>query len=242
MDRQQFRKTLAFGIFLLFPIIMNYFSPIVPILGSFDGIITGSIVIFCLMFVSSIFLGRFWCGWLCPAGSLQETCFAFNNNQATGGKWNLSKWIIWIPWLSIIAILLLSASAIEFNFFYKTVNIISVDEPVKYIAYYIVIGLFFGLSLLFGKRAGCHYICWMAPFMVIGTRIRNIFKWPALHLEADSEKCNNCNKCTKHCTMSLNVNQMVEMGLMQNAECTLCGTCIDICPENAIKYSFKKKK
>jgi ferredoxin len=38
--------------------------------------------------------------------------------------------------------------------------------------------------------------------------------------------------------MSLEVNAMVKLGIMENSECILCGTCIDNCPSQAIRYSF----
>jgi ferredoxin len=39
--------------------------------------------------------------------------------------------------------------------------------------------------------------------------------------------------------MSLDVNAMVQARKMENAECILCGKCIDICPEGVIHYAFK---
>jgi ferredoxin len=38
--------------------------------------------------------------------------------------------------------------------------------------------------------------------------------------------------------MSLPVEDMVKSNKMENAECILCGTCIDACPTKAIKYAF----
>ena len=53
-----------------------------------------------------------------------------------------------------------------------------------YITYLTVVGIFFGLAVLAGRRAGCHTICWMAPFMIIGRKIRNLAAWPLLRLVA----------------------------------------------------------
>jgi polyferredoxin len=76
----------------------------------------------------------------------------------------------------------------------------------------------------------------MAPFMVIGTKIKDFLKLPSLHLEADQNKCINCKQCSKKCPMSLEVNEMVQSGSMKNAECILCGECVDGCPKSAIRY------
>ena len=40
--------------------------------------------------------------------------------------------------------------------------------------------------MLAGRRAGCHTICWMAPFMIIGRKLRNLVAWPSLRLTAQS--------------------------------------------------------
>jgi ferredoxin-type protein NapH len=39
--------------------------------------------------------------------------------------------------------------------------------------------------------------------------------------------------------MSLPVETMVEKGKMENAECILCGSCVDACEFDVLKYSFR---
>ncbi len=124
------------------------------------------------------------------------------------------------------------------NPFYQTTYGISVAEPFGYVRFYIIMGIIILLSLTAGRRAFCHYSCWMTPFMVIGSKIRNSFKWPALHLKVASEKCRDCKTCSKNCPMSLDVNGMVQKGSMVNTECILCGTCVDNCPNKVISFTF----
>lgn len=83
--RQSIRKALLFVSFLLFPVTINYFSPYIIVDGASQGIINGSFIIFGLMFISALVVGRFWCGWLCPAGGMQEFCFIINSSRAKGG-------------------------------------------------------------------------------------------------------------------------------------------------------------
>jgi polyferredoxin len=238
--RQQLRRVTILVSMLLFPITMNYFSPYVIIDGASQGIINGSLIMFGLMFFSALFLGRLWCAWGCPAAGLLEMWFGVNNKPARGGRFNWIKWGIWFPWLGIIAITAIAAGGYRtVNFFHLTDNGISVTQLINYVIYYIVIGTFTILSLWFGRRAGCHYICWMSPFMILGRSLRNLFKWPALRLEAEPAKCADCQQCAKTCPMSLEVNQMVKQNAMENSECILCGNCIDGCAKKAIHYTFK---
>jgi ferredoxin-type protein NapH len=82
----------------------------------------------------------------------------------------------------------------------------------------------------------------MAPFVILGRKIRNVFEWPALRLKADTEKCIDCKRCTKVCPMSLDVNQMAQNRAMENSECVLCGSCVDTCPQDVIHYTFSAGK
>lgn len=247
--RQRVRKAIIILAFLSFPITMNFFSPYVIIDGTANGIVNGSLVMFGLMFISSLFLGRLWCGWVCPAGGLQEMVEPVNTRAVNGKKVDWIKWLIWIPWITLIIVLAVRAGG------YRSVDLLlhtqggisvagSVDRPIfiAYIIYYFVIALFVGLAFFAGRRAGCHTICWMAPFMIIGRWLRNLFAWPSLRLKAIPEACADCKKCTSNCPMSLDVNGMVQLGKMENSECILCGTCVDNCSKNVIRYSFSSGK
>lgn len=237
--RQRIRKGIVLLAFLSFPITMNFLSPYVIIDGAMNGILNGSAVIFGLMFVSSLFLGRAWCGWVCPGSAMGDIAEPLNNRAVNPDKIAWIKWLIWIPWMSIIVWLLVRAGGYSrVDLLYLTESGISVDAPPKYIIYFIVIALFIGLAAIFGRRTGCHAICWMAPFMIIGRWIRNRLAWPSLRLVANAETCSDCKRCVYHCPMSLDVNEMVKLEQMEHSECILCGNCIDTCSKKAIRYSF----
>jgi ferredoxin-type protein NapH len=242
-SRQKTRKALLLVMFVLFPIIYYYFSPYLIIMGASEGVITGSFITFSAMLIGSLFLGRFFCGWLCPAGATQELCFRVNNRDFKGGKRNWIKYFIWVPWIAVTAVMFIQAGGISFvDPFYQTYYGISIQDMQSVILFLIIAGIFAGIAIAAGKRASCHMICWMAPFMIIGRKIRNAINLPALQLVADKRDCINCKTCTRNCPMSLDVNSMVQEDLMENSECILCGTCADTCPKSVIKFSFGTKK
>ena len=241
--RQRIRKLLVIIVFLTFPITMNFLSPYLIIDGAANGILSGSALMFGLMFLSSLFLGRLWCGWVCPGNTMADIAEPVNNRPVNPAKISWIKWLVWIPWISLVVFVALRAGGYQrAALLYMTESGVYIDKPQKYIINYVVIGLFVGLAMLFGRRAGCHTICWMAPFMVIGRWIRNRFAWPSLRLVADASACSDCKTCTKNCPMSLDVNGMVQLGKMENADCILCGTCVDNCAKHAIHYSFSAGK
>jgi ferredoxin-type protein NapH len=65
-----------FASLLLFPVILNYLSPYAIIDGAMQGLISGSFMVFMLVFLSSLLIGRLWCAYLCPGAGQQEMCFA----------------------------------------------------------------------------------------------------------------------------------------------------------------------
>jgi polyferredoxin len=242
MNRQNIRNAMMLLMFALFPVIYYYFSPYLIIMGAAEGIIAGSLIVFATLFFSSLFLGRAFCGWICPAGATQELCLRIRNKSFKNGKTNWIKYAIWIPWISIIVLMFVQAGGIvAIDLFYQTYYGISITGFESVIMFIVIAGIFAGIALMTGKRASCHTICWIAPFMIIGRQIRNVVNWPSLQLTAGKERCVNCKICVKNCSMSLNVNDMVQDGYLENSECILCGSCVDHCPEGAIKYSFGNK-
>jgi polyferredoxin len=128
----------------------------------------------------------------------------------------------------------------EIGFLYQTTYGFSVSDVQSLIVYLIVLLVLIVLpAYAVGKRSFCHHICWMAPFMILGRKVRNGAEWPSLRLKAASEGCTHCHTCTEDCPMSLPVEMMVEQKKMENAECILCGSCVDGCPSTIIKYSFE---
>ncbi len=247
--RQRVRQALLILSFLLFPITMNYLSPYVIIDGASRGIVNGSLVTFTLMFLGSLFLGRLWCGWACPAGAMGEICQPVNNRPVNLKKIDWIKWVIWVIWLGfIVSMVIMAGGYRQVDLLLDTVGGISVagdaDRPIifAYIIYYGVVALFVALPMLVGRRAACHSICWMAPFMILGRKLRNTVAWPSLRLQAEPDQCSNCKTCTANCPMSLDVNAMVQKSQMEHSECILCGTCVDNCAKKAIVYTFSSGK
>jgi ferredoxin-type protein NapH len=239
MTRQTLRNGTRLVSLLLFPVILYYLSPYVIIRAASQGIINGSLIVFISMFLVSLFLGRFWCGWLCPGSGLNMACGQIKPTPAKGGKRTLLKYAIWTLWLGVIAFIAYQAGGYsQLDFFYLTTNGVSVTKPWNYLIYYTVVGIIVSMNLIWGKGAMCKYICWMAPFMAIGTKIKNAIRYPSLHLESDSQKCVSCKLCTRNCPMGLDVHEMVKNEDMLNSECINCASCIDICPKNAIKFGY----
>lgn len=239
MKRQKFRKLLLIISLLLFPITIYYLSPVLIVQGALEGIINGSFAVFALMLVGSVLFGRLFCGYVCPAGSLQGCAAAVNDKPPKQGRRNNIKYIIWVVWIAgVIVSFIFHQNTIHLDVLYMTQYGISVADIYGYIIYYGVILLIYIPALIHGKRAFCHYFCWMAPFMVLGTKMGRLLHIPQLHIKAEKSACVSCKQCNKNCPMSLDVEQMVHSGRCESSECILCGACVDTCPKKALRYSF----
>jgi len=223
----------------LFPVIYYYLSPYLIIMAASEGVVSGSLLMFGLMFLSALVLGRAYCGWVCSPGGLQEVCFGLNRRPAKGGRWNWTKYFIWVPWLAVVAVTAIKSGGYHrVDPFYNTWYGISMHDMPSVIIGLAVLLLVFVMALTTGRRGFCHYVCWMAPFMILGRKLGNALRLPGLRLAADPEKCTNCRTCTRNCPKSLDVNQMVQSQRMEDAECMLCATCVDGCPARAIRLQF----
>lgn len=238
--RQQLRLLLIIASFILYPVSFAYVScPIITEAAGL-GIVTGGLVVFVLLFLSSLVVGRLWCGYLCPSGGLQELVRFVYDPRLRTTRMDRLKYLVFLGIFGAIGYAIWSAGGLStVDIFYRTqdgISILAAGGVAAFLGPVIIILIF---TLIFGRRGFCHTFCPIAPMLMIGRKIRSLFRWPVLQLTSDADKCTNCGTCTRGCPMSLDVNGMVRQGQMENAECILCGNCADTCPQGAIRYTWE---
>ncbi len=236
--RQRVRKAIILVSLLLFPITMNYLSPYVPIDGASQGVLAFSLVLFAALFLSSLVIGRAWCAWLCPAGGLAEACMAVNNRPVNRRRLRVARYIVWGIWACALIAVAISAGGIHrVDLLHLTENGFSVDEPMKYAMYLMVLGILTAAFFAIGRRGMCHAFCWMAPFMEAGNSLSRALGIPHLHIAATPRTCNGCGACSRKCPMSIDVKAQVPSGAVNTVDCILCGECVDTCPKKTLRYA-----
>ena len=238
--RQKIRRGLAIASTALFPVTLYYYSPVLSLSGLAAGVATGSLAMFGMLFVASLLLGRAFCAWAGPAGAVQELGRGFAGRTVNRRRIRWIKWVIWAPWLLGLVLMTVRAGGVhEVNLAWMTWHGISVTDVPGVIALVSVTALMAGLALVVGRRAACHTACWMAPFMILGRKLRNSFGWPSLRLAASAAACRSCGACTKTCPMSIDVQSMVERGRVESSDCILCASCVDGCAQDALRLAFR---
>jgi polyferredoxin len=240
--RQKIRRIILFVSLALFPVTMNYLSPYVSIDGAMAGVVSGSMIVFFLLFLSGLFFGRAWCGWVCPAGGLAEICMSVNAKPVAVKKLRIIRYSVFTVWFAVLVAGFILAGGIRgIDPLHLTERVVSIDEPARYIVYYMVLLIFFILTIAVGRRGACHTICWMSPFLTAGMWLGRKLHLPQMRIRADADTCIDCRLCNKKCPMSIDVNEQVKGGSVRSLDCILCGECVDVCPEGVLSYRKKKQ-
>ena len=238
--RQEIRKSVVISTAILFHAFLVFhllFSPVIIVMASFDGTINASFVVFVLLFLLSLFFGRAYCSWFCPGCGVQEILSLFVRKKAPN-KWALKiKYAIFVVWMGAIATgyLLNGLNWVDLGY-----GMANVTTELKVVLTVGAVAIILPLTAIFGQFASCKYVCWQAPFMVIGTKIREHLHLPGIRLKVESEKCIKCGVCSSKCPMNIDVMANVQSKNMKHSECILCGSCIDNCSSKAIVYSLKQ--
>lgn len=240
--RQRIRLTVLFIILITFPLTLNYFSVFLIIQASSEGVMAFSFFFWAAFATTSLLFGRAACGYICPLGAYQETKDRMSPKKFSRIRYlKTIKYVFAVAWVgAIVVFAVLAGGYREINLLYNTQSGVSVDSAQSWFTFFTIVIVILLPVFLIGKRGFCHYFCPWGVLNMLGTRIKNFFRWPSLHLEVTGEKCQQCHTCDQNCPMSLPVNQMVQQKSMRYNECILCGTCADNCPNGVIKYSWRR--
>ncbi len=239
--RNWIRSTVPVLLLITFPAYFYYLSPVVPVEAASRGIISGSLFVFVGLFLFSFLLGRAFCAYVCPMGCVQDMIAQAQTKPFPKKALGWTKYLLWFSWILVLAFFFRTAGGVKsVQVGFRTLSGFSVSDVPSLIVYLFVGFTFWGLAAAFGKRASCHLICWIAPFMVLGTMAARGLKIPQIHIRANPERpCSACHRCDAVCPMSIRVSTAVRKGHIASADCILCGKCVDACSRNTLELVWK---
>jgi ferredoxin-type protein NapH len=183
----------------------------------------------------TLLLGRFFCGWICPATFLYE----LNTNlglllKRAGLQTGQRRFDRRLKYLVLAVGLVLSMIT-------GSVMVAAIYPPAvlgREIYYIIALGgfgagtVFFVLTLLFdllvARRGFCRYLCAGGALYSLLGRYRPI------RIQRIVENCNDCAKCNAICEFGLDP---LRDGFGQ--ECNNCTACIAVCPTDALTFNVR---
>jgi ferredoxin-type protein NapH len=186
-----------------------------------------------LVGISSLVIGRAFCGWACPMGLIEEAIGRIPRPrlERLKGFTRVDRWLKWLKWPALVAVIYLVfvlnyppgrghpyvvRTASAFN-----LDAVEIAWTMGVRAYWVraavLVGALIGALVL--MRAWCRYCC---PF---GALLGLFNKVSVIKLSRDESKCENCGKYPRDC---------VQHTVPGTTDCIICGECISGCPCGAI--------
>jgi polyferredoxin len=243
MKRQQIRSALLILSFLLMSVTFVYISPVIMMMGLSQGVIAAGLIFWIVMFILAFIFGRCFCGYACPTGAEQMIVDrAVKLNLRPVPYLRNLKYLFAVLWVGGIILLAIGARSLIVNPLFQLGSGMPPWTLTTYVVFYLIILVVFAIALVLGRRGLCNYFCPMSVVFMAITKLKDLLRIPSLHLEAQPDDCIHCKKCDTACPMSLKVEEMVKDNRMQNPECILCGSCVDTCQKNVIRFAWLWKK
>jgi polyferredoxin/formate hydrogenlyase subunit 6/NADH:ubiquinone oxidoreductase subunit I len=206
-----------------------------------------------IVLIPTLFLGRFFCNWVCPYGTLHQfTGWLFGLLKPKEGieanryrKHQHVKYYILIAMLfaavfgSLQIGLLDPICLIYRSFTGAVVPAAQMPVPRLFGDYRLHQGAWLIGFILFGlvamnlviPRFFCRVLCPLGALLGVLSR----FAW--CRIERDASKCANCTLCLTNCEGACDPHKQLRM-----SECFVCFNCIEDCPEGALSFQLLPPK
>ena len=238
--------------------LVNYFfklDPLAALVNTLAGHTLSLALIWTfVILIPTFFLGRFFCGWICPLGSMNQfvdgirsksmrrkTRIAANRYK----DWQATKYFLLIVgllaalcrsnivgWIDPFSLLVRSMG----------VSILPAAASKKYYIVYqphywpsLLMGVIFLALLLMNLRVTrfwCRALCPLGALLGVTAR------WSILGLHKNEATCNKCSRCLISCQGG---DDPIGGVPWHKAECHLCLNCVEACPHRSLEFRFSRK-
>ncbi len=227
----------------------------------FSGMHRFSILFLWLIVVANLFFGKLFCSHLCPGGLLSEYVTKARN-KFISPKWGIKRWslpdkllrslkyilaiVLFHPnlnaivpiWLSIALVLvpIVILGLFENMFFCKYMCIFNAASNVVRFTVFVVVA--FAAHLIvhdFGINFPIMEMTFVCGYLLEIFFKKAEYNISLLHIHRDVHKCKECGKCSTCCPYSVEMNKVKRV---VDIDCNLCGDCVKICENDALKVGI----
>jgi len=177
--------------------------------------------------LATLLFGRLYCGWVCPAGGLQEIIHSEKNAITVPPP--LHRWLKYLKYVALVSLVALVALAGEPVFenwdpFKVAWNLRGPLVPLAMLAAIMVTSAFI-------YRPWCRYLCPMGAIFAVAARLSLLRLVP-------EASCVGCQLCARNCSaQSLAVDKETKRVFIDQEECMSCGACRSVCRKEGIHLS-----
>ncbi|MEL6713619.1 MAG: 4Fe-4S binding protein [Planctomycetota bacterium] len=206
------------------------------------SVVNAGLIFFGLTILSTLILGRWFCGWACHVVALQDLSRSLLIKVGLRPRPLRSRWMALIPFLGGAYMFFWPAVYRLWtgdSFAVRAVEMSSsnlwetfTDSLPWALFIFFVAG--FACVYFLGAKGFCTYACPYGALFYAADRVA-----PGRIRVTDD--CVQCGHCTLSCTSNVDVSREVhDYGMVVDSGCMKCMDCVSVCPEDALYFGFGK--
>ncbi|MCX7897719.1 MAG: 4Fe-4S binding protein [Rhodocyclaceae bacterium] len=223
------------------------------------GMVLPLVMTFVSFFAFFFFLGKAFCGWVCPLGTLQELIgklgrrLGFAARRLDGADLPEATRLRWVKWFLLIGLVFLLPLLTGLGYTPHSLGNPYCDicpsrvlttlfsGSTQELAVRLNDGIAFALGafanvlvgfLLVAALALRQPFCRVCPLLALNAAFQRLS--PLRLSKPVREKCGKCTLCSEACPLDIPEISREAGRRAYNEDCTLCGRCVEYCPQDGV--------
>ena len=203
------------------------------------GAVNAGFVLLVVLILSTLILGRFFCGWACHLVAYQDLCAWLLGKLGIRPRPVRSRLLMFVPFLAAAYVFLkpavarmVAGQAFPGLSWELGTEDIWATMPGPWIASLTLFVDGFLIVYLLGAKGFCTYGCPYGALFVVADRASRA------RIRV-TDACEGCGHCTATCTSNVDVRREVALyKMVVDPGCMKCTDCVSVCPKGALYFGF----